>query len=196
MVEAFLSLIEEGDPAPTATSIASRAGVSRRSVFAHFKDLEQVYAEAGLRQGKKLAAYLTPVDAGLDFDARLSAFVERRCALLEIADPVARAARLREPFSEQLRANRDSINALANRQTEETFATELDQLGCDQRDSVRLALDVASGWGTWYSLRDELRLSPRYAASVLEVAIRRLLTGEGKPCEPPLLADRVGGTRI
>ncbi|MHB8506820.1 MAG: TetR family transcriptional regulator, partial [Acidimicrobiales bacterium] len=52
-VEAFLSLIEEGDERPTARAIAERAGVSLRSVFQHFDELEQIYEVAGRRQVRK-----------------------------------------------------------------------------------------------------------------------------------------------
>src|SRR3546814_6231042 len=45
--DATFSLIDEGDLRPTAPRVAERAGVSVRSVFQHFDDLESLHAEIG-----------------------------------------------------------------------------------------------------------------------------------------------------
>ena len=42
VVQSFLDLIAEGDLSPTAQKVAERAGVSLRSVFHHFEDMEQL----------------------------------------------------------------------------------------------------------------------------------------------------------
>src|SRR3989304_5263636 len=46
VVEALLTLIEEGDLRPTAQRVAEHARVSLRSVFQHFRDLESLFAAA------------------------------------------------------------------------------------------------------------------------------------------------------
>ena len=125
VVEAFISLIEEGDPRPTARAIAARAGLSLRSVFQHFDDLEQIYEAAGRRQVRTLRPLLDPVPATLPLEARREEFLRRRVALLERLDPVARAARIREPFSAQLQANRAALVGLMREQCREVFSPEL-----------------------------------------------------------------------
>jgi TetR/AcrR family transcriptional regulator of autoinduction and epiphytic fitness len=40
IVEALLELYQEGDPQPPARAIAERAGVSLRTVFQHFNDMD------------------------------------------------------------------------------------------------------------------------------------------------------------
>lgn len=102
-MDALLGLVAEGDLNPTAKAIAERAGISRRSVFQHFADIESIYEAAGRRVGSDLRPLLEPVDTTLPLAARLEALVERRRALLERVDPIARAARVREPFPRSCR---------------------------------------------------------------------------------------------
>jgi AcrR family transcriptional regulator len=199
VVEAFLSLIEEGDPRPTARAIAERAGVSVRSVFQHFADLEEIYEAAGRRQVRKLRPLLDPVDPSLSLDERLERFVDRRRRLLEQLDPVARAARLREPFSVQLQANRESMVGLMREQCLVTFAPEMaaaadhplpvppdPPVGADRDeraarpagvDAGRLltAVATASSWSAWYHLRNDQGLEADQAAEVVRVLLRSLL---------------------
>ena len=49
IVAACIELVEEGDLRPTAPRVAERAGVSVRSVFQHFDDLEGLFAAVGDR---------------------------------------------------------------------------------------------------------------------------------------------------
>lgn len=44
IIAAMLELVEEGVPAPTAEATAERAGVSLRTVFRHFEDMNSLHA--------------------------------------------------------------------------------------------------------------------------------------------------------
>ncbi|MBO0729419.1 MAG: TetR/AcrR family transcriptional regulator [Acidimicrobiaceae bacterium] len=175
VVASFLTLIEEGDLRPTARAIADRAGVSLRSVFQHFEDLEQIYAAAGQLENEKLDPMLQPVDRRLSLDARLETFVARRRELLETLDPVARAARLREPFSAQLQANRDRLIQLSRQQCEATFARELSRLKEAARRQLLDAMAVSTSWSSWYFLTEEMGLGPDAATDAIRTNLRSLL---------------------
>jgi TetR/AcrR family transcriptional regulator of autoinduction and epiphytic fitness len=187
VVEAFLSLIEEGDQRPTAKAIALRAGLSQRSVFQHFDDLEQVYEVAGRRQLRTLKPLLEPIDLALSLDERLGEFVIRRCRLLEHLDPVARAARLREPFSTQLQANRERVVQLMRAQCGEVFRPELDQVaaqtGGPAAEQRLVALATASSWSTWYHLRNDQHLDEAAAAGLMRLILSGVLTSTFLPNE-------------
>lgn len=180
VVEAFLSLIEEGDLRPTARAIAARAHVSLRSVFQHFDDLEQIYEVAGRRVYKRLRHLLEPVPATVPVDERIDELVYRRAALLDGLDSVERAARLREPFSEQLRANRQALVRYRREQTETTLAPELARLPAPERDQVLTAIETATSWEAWYHLRTDQGLDPAGAAAVM----RALVGGSLVPLSP------------
>ncbi len=191
VVEAFLSLIEEGDARPTARSIAARAGLSTRSVFQHFSDLEEIYEAAGRRQVRKMARLFEPIDPTVPLDARIAAFVSRRSETLELLDPVARAARLREPFSTQLQANRAKVVALMRDQCHATFAPELAAAVHDDVGAADLliALATAGSWAGWYHLRNDQGLDPEQAARVVTVMMSTLLGADATPL-PEMSARR------
>jgi TetR/AcrR family transcriptional regulator of autoinduction and epiphytic fitness len=189
VVEAFLSLIEEGDQRPTARAIATRAGISLRSVFQHFADLEQIYEVAGRRQVRLLLPLLEPVDSALPLAERVEEFVARRGRLLEQLDPVARAARLREPFSGQLQENREKVVALMGAQCRASFAPELAGAGEPCGERLAVALATATSWANWYHLRNDQHLDAGDAAGVVRLLLYGLLRSA------PLLAAETAAGR-
>jgi TetR/AcrR family transcriptional regulator of autoinduction and epiphytic fitness len=78
VVEALLSLQEEGDLEPTAQRVAARAGVALRSVYAHFSDMETLWARAGRRELARLAELVDPVPGDLPLAERLDRFCASR----------------------------------------------------------------------------------------------------------------------
>jgi AcrR family transcriptional regulator len=153
IVDALLALIDEGDLSPTAPRIAERAGVSLRSIYQHFDDLESLFAAAGNRQVERVMTLVDRLPRQGSLDDRCAAFLDQRCRILEAISPVRRAAMLQEPTSSQLRATRDGLMALARAEVAAVFGPELDQMAPAERDEVLAALDVAAGWGTWDGLR-------------------------------------------
>src|ERR1700682_5362292 len=87
IADALLALLEEGDSHPTARAIAARAGVSVRSVFQHFEDMESLYAMCVARQTNRLASLRTPIDGTLRRPARLEALVAQRARVYERIAP-------------------------------------------------------------------------------------------------------------
>jgi AcrR family transcriptional regulator len=156
VVDALLALIEDGDLRPTAPRIAERAGVSLRSVFQHFTDLESLFAEAANRQLERFVEVAGRVPREGSFRVRLQAFVAQRSGVLEFLTPVRRASLLQEPFSAELRAGRDRALALARREVAQVFAPELAALRKPVRDDVLDAVDVLTSWAAWDLLRQSL----------------------------------------
>ena len=85
VVDAWLSLIEEGDLRPGARRIAERAGVSLRSVFHHFEDLETLYATAAERQLRRFFSG-PPLSAEGSLAERIERFVGRKVAAVGDGD--------------------------------------------------------------------------------------------------------------
>src|SRR5215468_1968420 len=112
IVDALLALIEEGDLRPSAARIAERAGVSLRSVFQHFKDVESLFAAAADRQSERLAPLVARIPGDGPLARRLDAFVATRARLLDAIAPVRRAALLMEPFSREVRTRLGAFRRL------------------------------------------------------------------------------------
>ena len=96
-------MVEEGDLRPTAPRVAERAGVSVRSVFQHFDDLPSLYSALSHRVAERMEALVVPVDPTLPVEARVTAFVAQRAAMVEAMTPFRRAAQVHGPFSPQVR---------------------------------------------------------------------------------------------
>jgi AcrR family transcriptional regulator len=173
---AMLALIQGGNLRPTAAEVAERAGVSLRSVFQHFDDMESLYADVAAAQMARLGHYISQEPAAGTTQQRLEAFVERRSELLELVTPVRRAAILQEPFSEVLAARLRWAHDMARDEVERTFSPELEEIRLEDRDETATALDVATNWPAWDSCRRLNGLSIAASKGVMARTIRALLT--------------------
>jgi AcrR family transcriptional regulator len=172
VVDALLHLIDEGDLRPTAPRIAERAGVSLRSIFQHFSDLEALFAAATERELERLSALVGPLPIGSSLGDRLDAFVVQRARVLEAVTPVSRASLLQESSSAELRSSRMRLLALARDEVAGVFSAELDRRPRADRVDLLDALDAVSSWQTWEALRAHQGLSPTRARRVM----RRMLS--------------------
>jgi TetR/AcrR family transcriptional regulator, regulator of autoinduction and epiphytic fitness len=175
IVDALLALIAEGDLRASPERIVARAGVSLRTLWSSFGDLEGLYAAASDRLIQLQEARHRPVPAGQPLAARVSAFCEQRGRMLEIAAPAARAAQLRLPYSAQLRSNRAVHTARALDEIRTVFAAELAAAG-PGRDELERALLVNTTWPAWSMLRDDLGLDVPAATAVMTRTISALIT--------------------
>ena len=177
VVDALLALLAEGHPRPAAERIAERAGVSLRALWANFTDLETLYAAAGQRQLERQADLARRIDPRLPRARRIAALCRQRAQVLELLGPVARGAQLREPFSEQLRANRARQFEIARDELAKLFAAELAAAG-PAGDQLLDALTVTTTWPAWSVLRDDLGLSVPAARQVMARTVTALLSGK------------------
>jgi TetR/AcrR family transcriptional regulator of autoinduction and epiphytic fitness len=171
----LLHLIDEGDLRPTAPRIAQQAGVSLRSIFQHFSDLEALFAAAAARELERLSALVAPLPIASPLDHRLDAFVAQRARVFEAVTPVRRASLVQEPSSAALRSSRVRLLALARAEVEEVFGAELERRPRADRADLLDALDAASSWQTWEALRAHQNLSPTRARRVMRRMLSALL---------------------
>ena len=173
IVDAMRALHHEGDLRPTAPRVAERAGVSVRTVWQHFDDLETLLFEAGRRDLEIAQSFVTPIDLTLPTADRVNALVEQRAPMFEQMAPPWRAARVHAPFSAQIQSNRDTLMRLAREQLAELFAPEL--AAADDPTAVLDALHVASSWAAWESLRAEAHLDVDRAKKALGLWLSKLI---------------------
>jgi len=174
IVDATIALLDDGDLRPTAPRIAEQAGVSVRSIFQHFADLESLHAAVAERLAVRLTALVLPISPELPLGDRLDRFVQQRGTLLEAVTPIRRAADIHGPFSSEITARLRDGQAFLRLEVERTFAPELDAAG-EERQDLLDALDACLSWGTWDGLRaglgrdrpDAERVMRRLAAAVL-----------------------------
>lgn len=172
---ALLALFEEGHLRPTSAQIAERAGVSLRSVFQHFEDMDSLYAAVADAQMERLGRFISQGAADGPTDSRVAAFVERRAELLETMTPVRRAAILQEPFSEELARRLSWAHDIARGEIERSFAPELATLPVGEHADAVWALDVATNWSAWDTSRRMNGLPIEDSKRVMERMIVALL---------------------
>jgi AcrR family transcriptional regulator len=165
IVEACLALIDEGDLRPTAPRIAERAGVSVRSIFQHFDDLEGLFAAVGEMVRDRLSPLIRRIDPSAPRSERIGAFVEQRSAVLEAVSPVLRAAIVHSVNSKVIGRQFEGGHAFFRDQVREAFAPELAIEGVARQ--LEPALLVATSWSTWDLLRRTEGLAPDVAADVM-----------------------------
>ncbi|MFV2100980.1 TetR/AcrR family transcriptional regulator [Micromonospora sp. LOL_024] len=174
IVEAHLALIAEGDLRPTGERIADRAGISLRTLWTNFKDMETLFEASGAELLRQQDAAWRPISPTLPLAKRVDAYCRQRAKLLQLIAPSARAAQMREPSSAQLRRNRLKHIARVRAEVEQLFAGEIDRAD-PGRQQVVDAVVVASTWPAWSTLRDGLGLGVDAARAVMARTIGALL---------------------
>ena len=94
IVDALRALHAEGELRPTALRVAERAGVSLRTVWQQFADLEALLVEANRRDNEILQSLMKQIDPDQPLAARVALFTGQRARILEQMTPSWRAARL------------------------------------------------------------------------------------------------------
>src|SRR4051812_33345879 len=93
VVTALLQFFDEGEPQPGAARIAARAGVSERSVFRYFDDLDALAAEAVARQMGRTRALFAPPDPSGGLERRVRALADQRMTIHDAVAIVSAAGR-------------------------------------------------------------------------------------------------------
>ena len=172
VVNAVLELAGAGDARPTAKEIADRAGISVRSVYVHFDDLDDLFRAAAARHFEQMSALLQPVDATLDLSDRIRAATTQRVAIHENFGAVRRAAEQWAPLSpalaDVLRAGRE----VGRQDIERLFGPVL--VGRADHDVALGAINLLLGAAAWDNLRDQ-GLSVDAASEIIVHTLTRLL---------------------
>lgn len=178
LVDATIALVEEGDLRPTAPRIAERAGVSVRSVFQHFDDLESLFSSVGTRVVEQILPLITPIDGALPLADRAARLVVQRCRVNEAITPINRAAILFAPTSATITRQFNDGHQFSSAHVTEVFAAELDRAG-PGRSGLHDSLVIALSWTTWNLLRTFEDRSVVEATEAVARMVDLVLVGAG-----------------
>jgi TetR/AcrR family transcriptional regulator, regulator of autoinduction and epiphytic fitness len=177
VVEALLSLLDEGNFRPTARQVAERAGVSLRSVYVHFDDLEDLFSAAAHHHFERVRDLVQSIPGDGPLETRLDAFVRQRERIHEASAQVRKAAVLQEPFSPALAEVLSLARKLSRAEIELVFAPELGRRKGADRERLAVELEVVANASTWESLRLQHALSAEDARGTVARILRALLRG-------------------
>lgn len=174
IVTALLELALEGEVAPSAQAIATKAGVSARSVYQHMVDMEGLYAEASERANRFIRSLAIEVDRSLPLTKRIEVLIANRAASLEKVRPITKAGVVTENTSAVVRENRREMNLWAKERVAMAFAPELDALAPELAQRVLGALDGLTSAEAWNHWRDA-GLTPREAHGAMQFGVTAVL---------------------
>lgn len=173
IVQAHVDLLREGVLKPTAAQISERAGVSRRTLWSNFHDMESLLGATVDHWFGTDDELRTVIDPAAPLDERIRRFcAERERRLVNIA-PAARAAVLSEPVSPALQASRRGHIRRVRSDIENAFATELTR--ADDPTQLVDAITVAISWNAWSLLFDDHGYPAAHCRQVMERSVRALL---------------------
>ncbi len=179
-LDAALELFSEGELTPTPEQVASRSGVSLRSVYRYFADRGDLIRSAVDRHLERVQP-LFVIDAIGEgtFDTRVERFVSARMRGYEAIAATARASRLRAPTSDVIREQLDRARRLYRAQLEHQFAPELSALAPTRRRAVLAAADALTQIETIELYRVQHGYSTEDTHGMLADALRILLEPAG-----------------
>jgi AcrR family transcriptional regulator len=176
VVQALLELYREGNLTPSTDEIAERAGISARSLFRYFDDVDALVRTAVARQQEHLAPlFEMSARSTQPLPERVDRFVADRTRLLDAMGPVGQLARSIAPRQPQVAVELGRIRAVLRSQVVDVFGPELARVPVADHDGVLAALDVACSWEARHLLRQDQRLGKAAAARVMALSIHRLL---------------------
>jgi AcrR family transcriptional regulator len=176
VVDALLSYFRAGELNPSVAAVAERSGVSLRSVFRYFDDLDEMGRIAIQRHFENTRHLFELPEIGQGpRGQRIERLVAQRLALYDAVAPVARASMLRAPFQPVIAEALARRRAFLRDQLEEQFAPELDTLDDAARFAVAASADTLTAFESLEVLRGDRKLPAQKCASVLTEGLNRLL---------------------
>ena len=181
IVDALLTLYRRGSFSPTIKEVAEEEGVTARSIYHRFPDMQSLAAELVRSNWKANEALYDPPTPEGGLAQRAAAFIDQRAMLYEEVAPLRRAALANMHLSSAIRRQQGRLATLARRQVARVFAAELAALPRDGREELLHVLDLLTSWESWERLRRWQRLK---VGEAREVLLRLLLARLSQAAAP------------
>jgi len=195
VIDALLALFRDGSYQPSSAEIAARAGLSPRSLFRYFDDVDDLHRAAAARQIALVLPLLDlPVSPRATTAAKIGQVVQARVKLYERIGPAGRALRACAHRRDQLVTEVRRHRAFLRGQLSEVFAAELALGG----EALLPVLDVVCSFESYELLRHDQGMSRTKAAAALTAALTALLpvaigAAAGGKASPHDRSDHRGG---
>jgi AcrR family transcriptional regulator len=176
IVNALLGLIENGETEISAALIASKAGLSERSIFRYFDDVNDLYRSVCDLAFSKEIEYALIDDAGVgSLDTKIENFVNQRVRIYTMNEKIAPAARsfaFKNPIiKNQLVVGRKLLRT----QIIKHFSEELSAFDKQQQQVAVAIIDSLTTFEYYDMMRSDQKMSVQAIKSVLTESIRKAL---------------------
>ncbi|MEM1404665.1 MAG: TetR/AcrR family transcriptional regulator [Pseudomonadota bacterium] len=165
-------LISGDDPYPSVVAIAKEAGVSKRTAFRLFSDLDSLIMEMSQQLKDELRPVIYAPYESETWRGKVGELVDRRAIVFEKAMILKQSADIRRFRSKFLMS--DYTNFV---EREKATLLELLPARVKRNRSVTAALMAALSFQTWTQLRLQQGLSPRQAKAAMQTAMEAIVGG-------------------
>ena len=175
IMDAYIALLRESPEIPTASQIAQRAGLSTRSIFERFDDLQTLSlatVDYAFALGEAQAV-MRNVDG--DRVTRLRSHVDMRAGTCERWLPLWRVVVANQAKLGELKARIRFIRHAVVKRMELMYGPELSTLGEGERRDLLIALEALIDFESWGRMREGHGLSVEEASAVWVRMIDRML---------------------
>ncbi len=178
VVDALLDLYSDGNLRPSTEEIAARSGLSPRSLFRYFNDVDDLTRTA-ISRIEARAVELLPIDADPTDDTapKVKALVDQRFGLFDAVGSAAAVSRLRSPFQPILAERLQENRALLRGQLEVLFARELDRLDEAGARQALANADILTSFESHQLLLKDHGLSSTQAKASMAAGLTAVLIG-------------------
>jgi AcrR family transcriptional regulator len=176
IVDALLGLIENGEIDITAALIASKAGLSERSIFRYFDDVSDLHRSVCDQAFSKEIALALIDDAGTgSLDTKIENFINQRVRIYTMNEKIAPAARsfaFKNPIiKNQIVRGRKLLRI----QIIKHFEVELSALDKQQQQAAVAIIDSLTTFESYDMMRSDQKMSVHTIKSILTESIRKAL---------------------
>jgi len=177
VLDAVLELFAEGKLDPGVHDVAERSGVSLRSVYRYFEDLDELVTAAIERHLQRTRPLFDIEGLGEGpLHDRIHRFTERRMHLFDNVRVTYRASRVRAASDPRVQQDLLATQERLAWQTHEMFAPELRAMDEPVATDTGRALDLLTQFDGLEHLRHRCGLHRDEAVAFLQRSLRRLLT--------------------
>lgn len=170
IVRAMHALIGAGDVSPSAARIAEAAGVSLRTVFRHFDDMDSLYREMSIIVEAEVTPILERPLQGKTWRERLNELLARRTEIFEKVLPHKVAGSLRRFSSAYLMQAHERFVRMERKSLQAVLPHKV-----IANPKLFHALEMATGFQAWRRMRQDQKLSIKDAREVMTFTVERLL---------------------
>lgn len=181
ILDAYEALMVDADAPPTGAELAARAGVSARSVFTHFNDMDGVLAAVARRAFEWVIKTHVDIPVHLSLPERLDRFMVRQAQLLERTAPVslafrtARHGRRRGECAPAVSEILGGVDVIRRRYLDYVFGREIVAAGSEGPDVLE-GLVATTSWNLWHAMRVAEELDEERARNVMRRCMWGLLS--------------------
>lgn len=176
VIESLIDLIHEGDLNPTIDKIAERAGVSARSIFRYFTDLNDLARTAVETEMRKAIPVGMIANVGVGtFDERVETMVEARIRVISSAWQLMRVARAKSTSIPEIDRGLGMVADLLNDQFARHFEQELSALDPVDAEHLSLSLSMTLGFDVYDIQRRRLDRTDDEIANGWRLLLQRAL---------------------